>query len=306
MELLHLWRGSPHPQHKVSSPLHTKPEGRRRLPVSHLGPKASGTPYTTWFTQESPHNIGTTLHSLGSKLNLALSTHTQSMCKSMDEQFSTWMAWIWSSKCLALLCTPTQSSNLKWASGGGINSLRQQTSYWDKAVEIRTSNDSRLCFFRASVDLVLQTVALQCTWPLTQLTQCFIRCIVGSSDVEDFMAKTLLLAPSRLSDESLLHRWFIRCYYSSLGVSLSCSNLTSDRPTVPSNGPLVHPTLLTSLLCLFYSSDACRMRIVGSSDGASWFQPLRSVPSASTLASWVPSVHLTVGFFFLCLQLAIT
>jgi hypothetical protein len=76
-ELLHLGRGSPHPPHKVFLLLHTKSEGRRRLPVIHLGPKASGGPCTPWFTQESPHKVGTKLHSLGSKLSLALSTHTK-------------------------------------------------------------------------------------------------------------------------------------------------------------------------------------------------------------------------------------
>jgi hypothetical protein len=53
-------RGFPRPPHKVSSPLHTKSEGRRRLPVSHLGPKAFGAPCTSWSTQESPHKVGTT------------------------------------------------------------------------------------------------------------------------------------------------------------------------------------------------------------------------------------------------------
>jgi hypothetical protein len=65
--------------HKVSSPLHTKSEGRWRLPVSHLGPKASGEPCTTWSTQESLHKVGTTLHPLSSKLSLTLSTYTKHM-----------------------------------------------------------------------------------------------------------------------------------------------------------------------------------------------------------------------------------
>jgi hypothetical protein len=78
-ELLHQWRGSPRPPHKVSSPLHTNQEGRRRLPVSHLGLKAFGEPCTPWFTQESPHKVGTTLHSLSSKLILSLSTSTKHM-----------------------------------------------------------------------------------------------------------------------------------------------------------------------------------------------------------------------------------
>jgi hypothetical protein len=56
-ELLHLGRGPPCPLHKVSLPLHTKPEGRRRLPFSHLGLKASGAPCTTWCTQESRHKV---------------------------------------------------------------------------------------------------------------------------------------------------------------------------------------------------------------------------------------------------------
>jgi hypothetical protein len=39
-----------------------------------------------------------------------------------------------------------------------------------------------------------------------------------------------------------------------------------DRPTVPSNGPLVHPTMLSSQLFFSNSSDAARKATVGSSD----------------------------------------
>jgi hypothetical protein len=60
------------------------------------------------------------------------------MCKSMDEQISTCMAWIWSYMCLTLLCTSTQSSHLKWVSGGSINSPRQPKSCWLKVVETYT------------------------------------------------------------------------------------------------------------------------------------------------------------------------
>jgi hypothetical protein len=45
----------------------------------HLGPKASGEPCTPWFIQKSPHKVYTTLHSLSSKLSLALSTYTKHM-----------------------------------------------------------------------------------------------------------------------------------------------------------------------------------------------------------------------------------
>jgi hypothetical protein len=40
---------------------------------------------------------------------------------------STSMAWMWSSTCLALLSTSTQSSNLKWPSGRGKEGPMQQT-----------------------------------------------------------------------------------------------------------------------------------------------------------------------------------
>jgi hypothetical protein len=44
--------------------------------------------------------------------------------------------------CLELLCTSTQSSNLKWVSGGGINNPRHQTSRWLKAAKkgVNTKN----------------------------------------------------------------------------------------------------------------------------------------------------------------------
>jgi hypothetical protein len=53
----------------------------------------------------------------------------------MDEQLSTWMDWIWSCRCLPLSCTSTQSSSLKWVSGGGINSPRHPKSRWLTATE---------------------------------------------------------------------------------------------------------------------------------------------------------------------------
>jgi hypothetical protein len=71
---------------------------------------------------------------------------------------------------------------------------------------------------------------------------------------------------------------------------------SSDRPTVRSNGPSVHPVLVSSWLQLCNSSDATRMWAVGSSDGANSAGLLRSVPSTPTLASRVPSVHPTVPF----------
>jgi hypothetical protein len=101
----------------------------------------------------------------------------------MDEQLSTWMDCIWSSWCLAFSCTSTQSNNLKWASGGGINSPRHQTNSWLKAAESSTVGWFDAIFFQVSVHPVLLAVALHCTWPLTQLLRSyapmhrqFIRC----------------------------------------------------------------------------------------------------------------------------------
>jgi hypothetical protein len=128
-ELLHQGNGSPRSPHKVSSPLHTKLEGWRRLPVSHLGPKASGEPCTPWFTQESPHKVGTTLHSLNSKLSLALSTHTKNM------QIYGWainhldgLDMIFQVSYTPLRFHTIQQ--LKWVSGGSINSPRHPKSRW--------------------------------------------------------------------------------------------------------------------------------------------------------------------------------
>jgi hypothetical protein len=53
----------------------------------------------------------------------------------MDEKFSTLIDWIWSSRCLTLLCTSTQFNSLKWVSGGGIYSPRHQKSHWLTSTE---------------------------------------------------------------------------------------------------------------------------------------------------------------------------
>jgi hypothetical protein len=94
-----------------------------------------------------------------------------------------------------------------------------------------------------------------------------LRRTVGSSGAEDPATKSSLLAFTRPSNKPLLTHRFIWCYCVDLGTSLSCLNLTSDRPKVPSNGPSVHPTLLSSRLLFSNSSDATREGTVGSSDG---------------------------------------
>jgi hypothetical protein len=78
-ELLHQGRGSPRPPAQSVLATPHQAGGSITIPVSHLGPKASDEPCTPWFTQESHHKVGTTLHSLSSKLSLALSTYTKHM-----------------------------------------------------------------------------------------------------------------------------------------------------------------------------------------------------------------------------------
>jgi hypothetical protein len=179
----------------------------------------------------------------------------------MDEQLNNWMDWIWSSRCLALLRTSTQSRNLKWVSEGGINSPRHQTSRWLKAAESSTIGWSDAMLFRVSVHLVLLVVALHCTWLLTLL----LRRTIGSSGAEDPAVKTLLLASTRPSDELLMTRPFIRCYCVDLGASLSCLNSTT-RWTDGSLQWSVGSFDSTIFAALFpNSSDAIRKGTVGSS-----------------------------------------
>jgi hypothetical protein len=153
------------------------------------------------------------------------------------------MDWIWSWMCLELLCTSTQSSNLKWVSGGGINSPRHQTSRWLKAAEKGT----------------------------VEWSDAMHRRYVGSSGAEDLASKSPLLASNWPSDRSTLH---LDQGVGSSGVegfvlARLCmnSNRVSDRPTGFPLRPLDHPVLLSSLLFLYNSSDATRKWTVGSSAG---------------------------------------
>jgi hypothetical protein len=164
----------------------------------------------------------------------------------MDEQFSTWKDWKWSSRCLALLCSSTRFSNLKWWGERSINWPSQQTSRWAKAAESNTIGWPDAMLFRALVHLVLLTVALHRAWLLTQIIPHFIRQCVGSSGAEGLFTKTLLLANARPSDEPLLHLWFIRCWSCRLGKPLSWFKLSVEWLTVSPLRLSIHPVLLSS------------------------------------------------------------
>jgi hypothetical protein len=174
--------------------------------------------------------------------------------------------------CLELLCTSTQSSRLKWVSGGGINSPRHQTSRWLTSIENSTVEWSDAIFSKASVHPVPfpRHVAIEVVWH--NCSDAMHRRYVGSSGVEDLASKSPLLTSNWPSDRPTL--------YLDQGVGSSgaegfvlahlCmnSNWASDRTMVSSLRPSDHPVLLSSLLFLCNSSDATRRCTVVSSDGA--------------------------------------
>jgi hypothetical protein len=133
----------------------------------------------------------------------------------MDEQFSTWMDWIWSSRCLALLCTSTQSSNLKWVSRGGINSPRHLKSHWLTTTEKGSVGWTDATFSRPSVHQVPLSTPLSRWGSLTQILRRYTRRCVGSFGAEGLLTKTSLLVSSR----------------------------PSHRPTLPLTKASVHPVL---------------------------------------------------------------
>jgi hypothetical protein len=181
------------------------------------------------------------------------------------------MDWIWSSMCLELLCTSTQSSNLKWVSGGGINSPRHQTSRWLMSTEKGTVGWSDANFSRASVHPVplSRHLAVEVLWH--NCSDAMYRRCVGSSGVEDSALKSPLLASNQPSDRPTLHPYQGVGSSGAEGFVLARlymnSNWASDRPTVSPLRPSDHPVLLSSLLFLCNSSDASKNWTVGSSDG---------------------------------------
>jgi hypothetical protein len=182
------------------------------------------------------------------------------------------MDWIWSSRCLELLCTSTQSSRLKWVSGGGINSPRHQTSRWLTATEKGSVRWTDARFSRASVHPMPlpHHIAVEILWH--NCSDAIHQRCVGSSGAEDPATKSSLLAFMQPSDRPTLpHDQGV----GSFGVEdfvlarlYLDSSWASDRPTVSSLRPSDHPVLLSLLLFICNSSDATRKCTVGSSDGA--------------------------------------
>jgi hypothetical protein len=182
------------------------------------------------------------------------------------------MDWLWSSRCLELVCTSTQSNNLKWVSGGGINSPRQPKSRWLTTTEKVIVGWTDAMFFKASVHTMPlpRHLAIEILWH--NYSDAMHRHTVNSSGAEDPAAKSSLLAFTRPSDRPTLplDQGFGSSGAEDFFLVRLCldSNCVSDRPTVSSLRPLDHPVLLPSLLFHRNSSDATRKWTVGSSDAA--------------------------------------
>jgi hypothetical protein len=175
-------------------------------------------------------------------------------------------------RCLELLRTSTQSNNLKWVSGGGINSPRHQTSRWLTVTEKGSVGWTDAIFFKAAVHPMPlpRHLVLEILWH--NFSNAIQRRCVGSSGAKDPAAKSSLLAFTRPSDRPTLP---LDQGVGSSGVedfflARLCldSNWASDRPTVSSLRPSDHTVLLYLLLFLCNSSDATRKWTIGSSDGA--------------------------------------
>jgi hypothetical protein len=212
------------------------------------------------------------------------------------------MDWIWSSRCLALLCTSTQSSHLKWVSRGGINSSRHQASRWLTATAKHTVGWTDTCFSGPSVHPVpplrhLDVAVLWHNWYDAIHQWCF-----GSSGAEGLLAKTLLLAPMRPSDRLMLPLTKASVHSVLLNLSWCIFVLIQIGRRIDRWCPHLDRQIIRCYCLLqlysFQSPDATRIWIVGSSDGTSFVWPSTQCTKCTDALPRVPSVHLTVSFSF--------
>jgi hypothetical protein len=199
------------------------------------------------------------------------------------------MDWIWSSRCLSLSCTSTQSSNLKWVSGGGINSPRQPKSCWAKKGSVGWTDAS---FFEASVHPVPlpRYIAVEVLWQ-NRSDAMHRRCVV-SSNAEGHFAKTSLYVASWPSDRPTLSL--------TQGVGSSVLKTSSWRVSV-----LIQTERQIDRRCPHLDRQIIRCYYLCCSSSATRLMPRvsPSVPThptiAPTLAILVPLVHPTIFFLFL-------
>jgi hypothetical protein len=191
----------------------------------------------------------------------------------MDEQFNTWMDWIWSSRCHALLFTSTQSGNLKWVSGGGINRLRHSRSCWLTAIEKGSIGWTDAIFSGPSVHP--RHLVVEVLW------QNYFDAIhwwcVSSSGAEGLPAKTSLLVSSRPPDRPTLPLTKVSVHLVLKSLSWRVSILIQTRLRIDRQCPHLHRRIIWCYCLLqpfsFQSSDATGIWIVGSSYGANFVWP---------------------------------
>jgi hypothetical protein len=188
----------------------------------------------------------------------------------MDGQLSTWMDWIWSSSCLALSCTSTQSSYFKWVSGGGINSPRHQTSSWLTTTEKVSVGWTDAMIFQG----VSSSGVLHVTYPLhlrwNNCSDAMLRRSFGSSGAEGLVAKTSLLVSSWPSDGPTLPLTMTSVHPMLKASSWRVSVLIQTERQIDRRCPHLDCRFIRCycllLLCLFHSSGATRKHTIGSSD----------------------------------------
>jgi hypothetical protein len=194
------------------------------------------------------------------------------MHKSKDEQCCTWMDWIWSSMCLELLCTFTQSNNLKWVSGGGINSPRHQTSRWLTATEKDSVGWTDAYFSQASVHPMPlpRHIAVEILWH--NCSDAMHRRSVGSSGAEDPATKSSLLASTRPSDRPTLPLDQGVGSFGAEGSFLALSVLFQTKRRIDRRCPHLDRRIIRFIRGC---TNACDIDIVDSSDGVFFLLFLR-------------------------------
>jgi hypothetical protein len=164
--------------------------------------------------------------------------------------------------CLELIYTSTQSSFLKWMSGGGINSPRHQTSRWLTSTEKGTVGWSDAMLFQGVGSSDAPPTSRSRWGSLTQLLRRCAPTLVGSSGADGLASKSPLLASNWPSDRPTLHPCQGVRSSGAEGFVLArlCmnSNWASDRPTGSSLRPSDHLVLLSFLLFLCNSSNATK------------------------------------------------
>jgi hypothetical protein len=214
------------------------------------------------------------------------------------------MDWIWSSRCLELLCTSTQSSHLKWVSGGGINSPSHWKSRWLTATEKGIVGWTNAMLFSRRRFIWCPPRHLAVADPLTQLLRRYtptvhriIRCwrtLCQNLTVYIFKTVGYTAAPPSVHPVLKLQSWCV-------SVLIQMKNRIDRRCP-----HLDRRVLLSLLLLLCNSSGISRRGTVGSSDSVNFVWPTAQCTNyTDAMHRWYHWFILRCLFFSFssCLQL---